>query len=269
MFCAEKDVEAVPRRVLARSHIYNICETLFLYYNGLISVLCRDKKNQRQGLVVFCLSMLKLSLIVLLISASAAFAADTNEDLKLVSGKASAERLSAIERVSRSRDPRALQSLRSGLKAEKNKITRARIIEALGNVASPEAAPDLITELKGAQDENSRFAAASSLALSRSAAGRAALIAVVPSSDTLSVRLASANSLTYYPPDDGIYACFSAALKDPLPEMRAQALTSLSLSFGVSRRKEVKAALQAASSDISGLVKKAAAERLEFMEAKK
>ncbi len=39
MFCATKGVERSWGRTQARSRIYNICETLFLYYNVLISTL--------------------------------------------------------------------------------------------------------------------------------------------------------------------------------------------------------------------------------------
>lgn len=40
MFSAAKGVERSSRRAPARSYIYNILETLFLYYNVLISTLC-------------------------------------------------------------------------------------------------------------------------------------------------------------------------------------------------------------------------------------
>lgn len=66
MFSAAKGVERSSRRAPVRSYIYNICETLFLYYNSLISVLCRNKEVQRQGVAVFCLPMTRPYLIVLI-----------------------------------------------------------------------------------------------------------------------------------------------------------------------------------------------------------
>lgn len=87
MFCAGADVNMSSRRAGTRSQIYNTPETVYLYYNSLISVLCREKKIQRQGPAVFCLSMLKLGLIVLLISCSGAFAAEKGRQPRAAASK--------------------------------------------------------------------------------------------------------------------------------------------------------------------------------------
>jgi len=40
MLCVEMDLDRRSGLIVARSQIYDICETLYIYYNCLISVLC-------------------------------------------------------------------------------------------------------------------------------------------------------------------------------------------------------------------------------------
>ena len=49
MFSAVNDAKGSARRAPARARIYCIRETVFLYYNNLVSTLCRKREVQRQG----------------------------------------------------------------------------------------------------------------------------------------------------------------------------------------------------------------------------
>lgn len=200
MFSAAKGVERSSGRALDRSYIYNICETPFLYYNSLISVLCRDREVPRQGLVVFYLSMANLCLIILLLSPVGVFAAEktiaekinaagTEKELpkreKLyrelgdsrdaaavavlsraaLSDAEPGARIDAILALRKIGGPEALKGLLAALAAEKHKGARIQAVNALGFFNAPEALAELRRTAGNDPDKDLRIAAV--MALSR------------------------------------------------------------------------------------------------------
>lgn len=202
MFSAAMDAERSSRRAPVRSHVYNIRETMFLYYNSLIFALCREKEVQRQGLAVFCPPMLKLSLFVLLLAAPGAFAAPggdisvaekiavagTEKEIskreKLYrelgdarDGAATAvlsraalsdaepgARIDAILALRKIGGPEALKGLLEALSKEKHKGVRIQAVNSLGFFNAPEALARLRDTARNDPDKDLRTSAAMALA---------------------------------------------------------------------------------------------------------
>ena len=189
MFSAAKGVERSSRRAPARSYIYNISETLFLYYNSLISMLCREKEVQRQGLAVFCLSMIKLCLIVLLLSPVGVFAAEKKkaapakkrtapsaavkkqpapppvkvttktDEVMLQEQRARLDEISAIEKAPGAAKAASLKPMLS----DKNPLIRGEAAEAIGKTKEPAALGELSAAVKS-EDDHTRWGAVRGLA---------------------------------------------------------------------------------------------------------
>lgn len=177
MFSAAKGVERSSRRAPVRSYIYNICETLFLYYNSLISKLCRDREVARQGLVVFCLSMLNLSLIILLLSPVGVFAAEKKKSAPIAPAKKQEApapvkvttktdealllehraRLAEITNIEKAPGAAKASALKSML-SDKNPLVRGEAAEAIGKTKDPVALGELSTAIKS-EDEHTRWGA--------------------------------------------------------------------------------------------------------------
>lgn len=162
-------VAAAPqaRREISRSGLFNICETINLYYNGLISVLCREKNFARQGLVVFCRHMNRLILTIILFAAPAVFAAEkpkaqaktiTVEDEALKS----ARRAAMAEIAAAEKKPGAAAALKAKL-SDNDPLVRGEAARALGGTKASGALEELTAGL-GNSDKHTRWGAAEGLA---------------------------------------------------------------------------------------------------------
>jgi HEAT repeat protein len=142
--------------------------------------------------------------------------------------------------------------------------------EALASGQTAAGTETLISLLAPAEHPAVRTAAAYSLGFARTAAAREALLArLADPAENKSVRLQAAASLANYDAFPQTYPALTAAASDADQELRAQALVSLANAFGYSRQAEVRAALNAALSDASPLVRQAAADRLAALEVQK
>ena len=190
MFCVAKGTGRSSRRAPARSYIYNISETLFLYYNSLISMLCREKEVQRQGLAVFCSRMTKLYLIVLILMPAGVFAAEKKKPAPAAKKQSSAsapakkqqepapvkvttktdeallrehrarlDEISAIEKSPGAAKTPALKPMLS----DKNPLVRGEAAEAIGKTKDQTAFGELSTAIKS-EDDHTRWGAVRGLA---------------------------------------------------------------------------------------------------------
>ena len=186
MFCSGADVNMSSKRAGTRSRIYSIPETIYLYYNSLISMLCRKKENTRQGTVVFCWPMLRFGLIVLLISCPGAFAAEAARQPRAAAQKkqrasapvkvpavlpakidealqrehnARLAEISAIEKTSGTVNASALKPLLS----DKSPLVRGEAAVAIGKIKAPAAFEELSAGVNS-EDEHLRWGAVQGLA---------------------------------------------------------------------------------------------------------
>lgn len=160
-------VAAAPpdRREISRSPAFNICETINLYYNGLITVLCREKNFMRQGLVVFCRHMNSLIITIILLAAPALFAAGnpqtiTVEDEALKSARRA--RLAELAAVEKNPAATRVAPLKA-LLADKDPLVRGEAARALGRSKAPAALEELSSGLAN-EDANVRWGSAEGLA---------------------------------------------------------------------------------------------------------
>jgi len=178
-----------------------------------------------------------------------------------------AKKFSAIEKLAKSRDKRAIIELKKELKTQKNKFVRTKIIESFSYFQDPDTAKELVEMAKTETDPDVKYSVVYSLGYNKDVSAVPVLIDIfLNEKEEIGVRLQAANSLTYYPPNEDIYQCFVKATKDKNPKIKAQALTSLSLSFGT--KKEVVDMLRQSLKDEDEIVKKTAKERLEFLGVK-
>jgi HEAT repeat protein len=178
-----------------------------------------------------------------------------------------AKKFSAIEKLAKSKDKRAINELKKALKTQKNKFVRTKIVESFSYFQDTDTAKELVNMAKAETDPAVKHAAVYSLGYNKDVSAVPVLIDIfLNEKEDLGVRLQAANSLTYYPPNEDIYQCFVKATKDKNPKIKAQALTSLSLSFGT--KKEVVDMLKQSLKDEDEIVKKTAKERLEFLGVK-
>lgn len=151
----------------AAGGLFNICETFILYYNGVISVLCRERNPARQGVAVFCRRMNALLIMIFLLSAPAAFVAGkepgrpgtvTVEDEALKS----ARRAALAEIAAAEMKPGAAAALRQKL-SDKDPLVRGEAAEAMGRSKDP-AALAALTEALRSEDGHTRLGAIGGLA---------------------------------------------------------------------------------------------------------
>lgn len=264
---------ALPRPIVSSRSCdrkFNISETINLYYNGLISLLCRAKDTPRQGGSVFCMK-LSAAIIISLMPLSAAFAQyDPKSDISDLRSKTPALRQAASHRLARSGGAQDREKLRDALRAESSPAVRAAMTEALAQNQGPEDTAELISVVARDASKAVRMAAVYALGYSRSAAAAEALRTLLAAGkEDRDVRQQAAAALANYPAFPETYPALLAAASDGDEAVRAQALVSLCNAYAFSRRAEVKARLNAALNDASPLVKKAAADRLAFLEAEK
>jgi len=261
MFCAGADVDMYPKRALARSYIFNVHETITLYYNCLITVLCRDKKASRQGACTFAPSMIKLLLSIIVLSCAPVRAADNTQQVK-PEVKTAADQDSAFIRARKDRLAEISAHVKTGgaaavaslkkLQGDKDPLVRGEAVAALGRTKDPSAFAALAAVLKstdthsrwgavdglaqltdgravpllisalGHADRTTRWKAAEALGALKDARAADALVSVAMAEKDKNVRLAAIEALM------GIggakaEAALSALKNDPDPEIKAKA----------------------------------------------
>lgn len=240
------------RPVASASLIINIPETKFLYYNVLISVLCRDKEMQRQGVAIFCSTMTKLSLIVLLLMPTGAFAAGKKpsssagakahpaqaaekkqpapapakaepkvDETLMREDRARLAEISTIEKASGTARAAALKPLLS----DKSPEVRGEAAEALGRTKDPAAFAELSAALKS-EDDHTRWGAAQGLADLGDKKAVQPLIAALghPERNT---RWKAARALGVLKDDRAVDALAGAARSDKNKNVRLAAIEAL------------------------------------------
>jgi len=244
MACQGRHLPARPA-VRPLSWLFNVCETINIYYNGLISVHCREKIFPRQGLAVFCLSMPKLILKILIIAivlAAPAYAqpraAFTDKEVKeriavLKDAKKDPDsRMEAARDLGKANTKAARKALRAAMRKEKNPGVKARLVEAFGEKPDKAAVEELGDMAREDESSDSRSAAVRALGFSRDASVVPLLIEKFnDQNEELGVRLRAADALTQYPTDE-VFNAYAAALSNPLREIRVQALVSMYNAFG-------------------------------------
>jgi len=247
-------VLAIARRAAPRPESFNICETINLYYNGLITMLCRERNLTRQGLVVFCQRMNRLVLTIILLGGPALFAAAapktiTVEDEALKSARRTRlAELAAIEKdpaaarvaplkalladkdplvrgeaaraIGRSKAPSALAELSAALAGE-DKHVRWGAAQALGEMGDRRAVPALITAL-GHADRSTRWKAAQALGDLKDARATEPLAAAARADRDRNVRLAAIEALLKIG-GARAQAVLNDLSSDPDPEVKAWA----------------------------------------------
>jgi HEAT repeat protein len=250
--------------------IFSICETINLYYNGVISMLCRGKRSPLQGCVFFLMRTVAALIIVLLPLSAVYGQYDSKKDLADLRSKTPEQRLSAAHKLAGKGSAKDKQKLREAVQAEKEAPVKSGMAEALAAGQTGEDTAGLVALLAPAEHQAVRASAAYSLGFSRTAAARDALLArLADAGEDKAVRLQAASSLLNYSAAPEVYAALRALCSDPDSELRAQGLTSFSQAYGLSRPEAVKPLLSAALADASPLVRKAAAAQLRALEVEK
>lgn len=271
-------VPKLSERVPACARIFNICATQNLYYNDLISVLCRERDFARQGPVSFLPDMaeqmtandalksirarvvapvLRVFLPVLsalfflvlpqLSSSVRAQEPDVQSVIRELSDKSDSARAAAARKLGAAADPRAGKALSDGLKTEKNPYVRSRLVEAIGKRSDAGSAAELSAIARTDADEDSRLAAVAALGNSRQASVVPVLLEKFgDTKETLGVRLRAADALANYPTDE-VFTAFSAALGDGNAEIKRQALVSLYNGFAWDKQRTLPLVRRAAA----------------------
>ncbi|HAN04148.1 MAG TPA: hypothetical protein DCQ25_02610 [Elusimicrobia bacterium] len=229
-------VRACQRRlVLARpaggalSWLFNVCETINLYYNGLISVLCREKILPRQGLAVFCLPMPKLILLIIIAASTAAFAADAAAQDRGAAESGFADkdfrnRRKALESLGEVKEPWKMDLLKKSL-SDEDPVIREKAARLIGK-SKDKAAYKLLTDSLKSSDNDTRLGAIDGLrdlGDKRAAAPLAALL----SHPDRNTRWKAAEALGSLKSDNGVAALQKAAAQDKDEFVRKAAVESL------------------------------------------
>ena len=218
----------------ALSWLFNVCETINLYYNGLISVHCREKIFPRQGLVVFCLPMpeliLKILIIAIALAAPAAvFAADAAAQDRGASESGLADkdfrnRRKALENLGEVKEPWKMDLLKNSL-SDEDPVIREKAARLIGKSKDKAAYKLLVDSLKSS-DKDTRLGAIDGLrdlGDKRAAAPLAALF----SHPDRNTRWKAAEALGSLRSDGGVAALQKAAAQDKDELVRKAAVESL------------------------------------------
>lgn len=190
-------------------------------------------------------------------------------EIKNLKSKNMTKKLSAIEKLGKAKDARAIAALRAQLKKEKNSHLKAYIVDSLAGSQDKNVVKDLIDIVKTETNTEVKYSAVYALGYTKDETAVPVLIdTFLNENEDLGVRFQAASSLTYYPSSEAIYQCFIKGIEDKNSKVRAQALTSLSLSFATTKEKEVVDILKQALQDEDELVRKIARERLELLGVK-
>ncbi len=151
---------------------FNIHETTNLYYNGSISVLCREKSFARQGLAVFFALMLKSLMISALLAVPAAFAAaqpaagDSPPAVKAGdagAGKDLPSREKHYRELGEARDASAVEVLGRAALGDPEPGARVDAVLALRKIGGPAALRGLLEALASEKHKGVRIQAVNSL----------------------------------------------------------------------------------------------------------
>lgn len=255
---------------------FNISETIVLYYNSLISMLCRERNIARQGLVYICRTMKRLSFIILALAAPAAAAEEEapppNPQIELAAAQAPRldsadmqERLDAINKLSALPEGGGAELLYARFPAEDDAYARVSMTEAFAALRSTTALAGLLLAL---EDTNPSVRQAALIALSsfdQEAAVIPALERLAASEVDERVLRAAARTLGSYRDDRAADAAAYLLALEGRPELQLLAVEALGR-MGTPR---AGAALDAAARERGGAVKKAAAETAARLKAKR
>lgn len=187
---------------------FNIHETTILYYNGLISVLCREKSFARQGLVVFFALMFKSLIISALLAVPAAFAA-----------------------AQPAADPGSDKSLAEKINAagtENNTPAREKLYQELGESRDAAAVAVLSRAALGDPEPGARIDAVLALRKIGGPAALKGLLEVLSAEKHKGVRIQAVNSLGFFSAPEALARLRDIAVNDPDKDLRVAAVLALS-----------------------------------------
>lgn len=253
----------------------NLSVITFIYYNVKIYIYAREKNSYFNKTM---LSKINLP-IILLLSLTLLMGFEINArsiepqkidvslEIKNLKGKNSTKKLEAIRKLGKSKNKKAANALIKQFKTEKNQYAKARIAESFKYLKGKNIVDEMVEALKSDPSADVRYSAARTLAYASDPAVVPALIeAFLNEKEGIGVRLQAAGSLENHGVLDEIYKCFEKSLENPAPEIRMQAVVSMSRLFG--RDKRAKAALGKMIKDKNEKVKKIAERRLEILKGK-
>ncbi len=268
MFRAEQDAEIYPERVPDRFKLFNIPETITLYYNVLILELCRFKELTRQGAYAFIPSMAKLLLSIIMLSSAPLFAADAKQQGKPEVKIAERERGFATERekglsdlraAGRSKGPGRAAAFKK-LFSHKDPLVRGEAAKELGRSGDPAAYAELTSVLKSTDEETRNGAVYGLAALKdKRAAGS---VAELLTHENRSTRWAAAYALGELKAAGAVPALAKAAGEDADREVRLAALEALLKTGGV----QAKIAINGLAGDADPGIRAAAANALKELD---
>lgn len=217
---------------------FNICETIILYYNGLISVLCPGRKYTGQGLVSLCRPMTRLLLSIILTAAPAAFAADAaapvNPQTELAAVQAARlnsadmqERLDAVNRLAALPEGGAAEILYARFPAEEDAYARVSMTEAFAALRSSTALAGLLLALEDANPSVRQSAAIALSSFEAEAVTVPALERLAASEADERVLRAAARTLGSYRGDRAADAAAFLLSLEGRPELQLLAVEAL------------------------------------------
>lgn len=196
-------------RTFTVARILNICATEILYYNDLISVLCREKSFARQGLAVFFVLMFKSLMIFALLAAPAAFAA-----AQPAAGAAAGD------------NPPAVKAGAVG--AGKDLPAREKHYRELGEARDASAVEVLGRAALGDPEPGARVDAVLALRKIGGPAALKALLEALAAEKHKGVRIQAVNSLGFFSAPEALARLRDTAVNDPDKDLRVAAVLALS-----------------------------------------
>lgn len=255
MFCAKKThgliMAGLGRFLCARpgeccqSWLFNVCETIILYYNGLITVLAPRRPlmtvKPGAGLVRYYLPMRTLGLTIILSAVIPAFLqasdkqtltdSEVQERVSRLNDEDADKKLKAIVDLKKARGAkRARKALVKALKREKNNFMRARIVESLSENPDEVAKETLMELVRSEKDKGVRQAAVSALSSIGAGAEPLLLERLGDEGEDAGVRLRAMDMLMQHPTEE-VFAAYVRALDSKEPKVRVQAVVSLFYAF--------------------------------------
>lgn len=187
---------------------FNIHETINLYYNGLISVLCREKSFARQGLAVFFALMFKSLIISALLAVPAVFAA-AQPAAGPGADKTIAEKINAAG-------------------TENNTPAREKLYQELGESRAAAAVAVLSRAAMGDPEPGARIDAVLALRKIGGPAALKGLLEVLSAEKHKGVRIQTVNSLGFFSAPEALARLRDIAVNDPDKDLRIAAVLALS-----------------------------------------
>ena len=253
------------RIVIEKYCVCNLPVTYNNYYN-IKDTMIRNKKLHR------FLKLLPLS-IFLMVFAFNAWAVESGKinipaEIKNLKEKNVNKKLGAIQKLSKSKNKKAIKALTKQFKSEKNQYMRARIAEAFMGTKEKAMIAEMVNALQNDPSSDVRYSAVRVLAYANDKTVVPLLISTfLDEKEAIGVRLQAAASLTKYGHSKEIYECFETGLKNAKPKIRMQAIVSISRSFGRDKKK-MEPLLKKMLKDKDEKVRKIAERRLEILKGK-